>query len=200
MKLELFVDELFGLGQAKGQTVCNIWGVKEYHHLHAQLSLELPRSAWLEHILARVGFEKIHLIELPAIPIECCLGIKASYDALTMALQLEKEGHYREAIAKCRIALEPFFKSEEKTDEKGITRRIPILKAEWQTRLGEATYRWLSDSLTAIKGPTNKAAHLSSTTFDQIDAQMLLAVTTALVAYAAKFEATPQVMTNLLTR
>ena len=60
------------------------------------------------------------------------------------------------------------------------------LKAAWQTRLAQRTYDWLDSSLAAMRQAGNEAAHMSSTSYGQVEAQMLLLVTTALLAYAAK--------------
>lgn len=74
----------------------------------------------------------------------------------------------------------------DKTNDKGAIVKVPMLKAEWQTRLGKATYEWLNGSFAAMKQATNKPHHLSSSNFDQMETQMLIIATTALVAYAIK--------------
>ncbi len=63
-----------------------------------------------------------------------------------------------------------------------------VVEASAETRLGQATYDWLNASFIAVKDPTNRASHPSSTSFGQLDAQMLLTVVTALIAYALKTE------------
>jgi len=95
------------------------------------------------------------------------------------------EGDWQDAIRDCRLALEPFFEKKEVIGPDGKTRDVPILKRSWETRLGNATYDWLNASFGAIKDPGNRATHTIGA-FDEITAQMLLTVTTALVAYAAR--------------
>ena len=125
-------------------------------------------------------------MELPTIPIESCAAVKAAFDALLQAQKLESQGFYNEAVGKCRIALEAFLEIADKADDKGVIKKVPMLKSEWQTRLGERTYHWLNGSIASIKQATNKPLHLSSYHFDQMEAQMLIIVVTALVAYAVK--------------
>jgi hypothetical protein len=111
--------------------------------------------------------------------------MKRAFEALQHAYKLEGQGLYQEAVGQCRFALEPFFEPIEKHDAKG-EKKIQQLKSSWEKRLGKATYDWLNASLSAVKGPMNEAHHVSSTAFGQLEAQMLLAVTTALIAYAVK--------------
>jgi hypothetical protein len=186
LDIELFADELALIGKAGGPPNNAIWGLRAHHRMFRQMNIVVPRATWVERVLSATNFGSIHIIELPVVPIEKCAGLKASFDALMQAQKLESEGYYREAIAKCRIALEPFFEKGHKTDDKGEKKEVPVLKAAWQTRLGKATYEWLNASLVALKQPANQAAHLSSACFDQIETQMFLAVTTAVVAYAIK--------------
>lgn len=160
-----------------------MWGIKDHHTLEAKVPVVIPRSVWLERVLPQTGYGKIHIIELPVVPIEKCANLKASCDALRQAQELHKQGFYDEAVGKCRLALEPLFEENEAKKK--------TLKRSWETRLGKVTYDWLNASFIVLKEPTNKAHHSPATYFDQLDAEMLLAVTTALVAYAAQAEAEP---------
>jgi hypothetical protein len=127
------------------------------------------------------------MIELPRVPIESCAALKDAFDALQQAQRLESQGLYDDAVGKCRVALEPFFELVEKVDPATkVKTRVPILKTSWETKLGKATYDWLSASFRAIKDPANKPHHSPKSYFDQLDAQMVMNVTTALIAYAAQ--------------
>jgi hypothetical protein len=183
LDIDLFADELIEIrGQSNTPAAL---GLREHHHLQARVQVQIPRSRWAEQVLPQLGFGKIHILELPLIPIEKCAEISAAYDALQQAYKLEGQGFYDEAVATCRKALEPFFERVVKADEKG-ERKAFALKASWQTRLGKATYDWLNSSLIAVKQGTDEPHHLSSSRFGQMEAQMLLAVATAIIAYAVK--------------
>ncbi len=191
LDMELMVDELIQIGKTGGYPNSAVCGLAHHRKMWKQIHIEIPRSVWLEKVLSNTQFGRVHIIELPLVPIENRAGLKKSFDALAQAQKLESEGYYQESVGKCRIALEPFFETVEKTDEKGGKKTVPALKAAWQTRLGKATYDWLNASFIALKGPANQAVHLSSTGFDQIETQMFLAVTTAVVAYAIKTQPEP---------
>jgi hypothetical protein len=187
LDFELFCDELFEVARAPVGYPSPIWGIKEHHCLYLKAPVVISRSAWVQNVLPQTGYGKIHIIELPAVPIEKCANLKVSCDALCQAQEFHKQGHYDEAVGKCRLALEPFFEDSEQLAPNGGRKKV--LKRSWETRLGKLTYDWLNASFIALKEPTNKPHHSPASYFDQLDAQMLLAVTTALVAYAAQFEA-----------
>jgi hypothetical protein len=192
LDFELFADELFEVARAPVGYPSPVWGIKDRHCLHLKAHVVIPRSAWVQNVLPQTGYGKILIIELPAVPIEKCAALKAACDALLQAQELYKNGFYHDAVGKCRLALDPFFETVEKIMPEGDKRRVPILKSSWEDRLGKATYIWLNEAFLALKKPMNEVHHPSSSPqFDQLDAQMLLAVTTAVVAYAAQVEAEP---------
>jgi hypothetical protein len=186
LDFELFVDELVEVGRSQNHPNSSVWGLREHHRMFAKVQAEIARSKWAEQVLLQTEFAKIHFLELPAIPIESCAEMKDAFNALQHACKLENQGFYVDAIAKCRIALEPFMEMIEQADGNGGKRRVPILKASWETRLGKATYDWLNSAFIATKQATNQTHHLSSATFGQLEAQMILTVATAVVAYAVK--------------
>ena len=180
LDMELFADELLEVGGMPKRPPA--FGLVRHHHMRTSVQLEIPKSKWVERVLEQSGFGKVHIIELPVIPIESCAEFQAAYSHLQQAFKLESQGFYDEAVATCRKALEPFFERVTQTDG----RKAFALKSSWKTRLGEATYRWLNDSLIAVKQGTDTAHHLSSASFDQMEAQMLLTVATSIIVYAAK--------------
>ena len=183
LDMELFADELIEIRGA--QNAAAALGLREHHHMNSRVQVQIPRSRWVEQMLPQMEFGKVHILELPLIPIEKCAEISAAYNALQHAYKLEGQGFYDEAVATCRKALEPFFERVTKTDEKG-ERKVFQLKSSWQARLGKATYDWLNASFIAIKQGTDEPHHLSSTSFGQLEAQMLLTVATSIIAYAIK--------------
>jgi len=166
-----------------------VWGHVSLQYLRLQEDIVIPRSSWVERVLTGVGYGTIHLIELPAVPIQALAGMSHSFAALKQAQEHHRNGLYDDAVGKCRLALEPFFESVKKTTAEGESRRIPQLKAVWQTRLGSATYDWLNSALIGIKDATNKPHHSPNNHYDQFDSQMIQTITTTLIAYAAKHSA-----------
>lgn len=145
----------------------------------------VPDTQWRDQVFLGLGYGKIIAIELPAIPIESFQGLDHSFKAMSQAQKFFQMGHYDEAVGKCRIALEKFFEVIEVDNSDGTKKKIPILKQSWETRLGQATYIWLNESLVAIKAASNSPHHSPNEHFDRLGAQMLIMVTTALISYAA---------------
>jgi len=162
------------------------WGLRWHQHLTAQLTFTVPRSVWIERVLAQVGHGVVHVVELSAVPIEACKTLQSSYDGLRLAQTLHNQGLYDEAVMKCRIALEPFFDQVPVDATHKDSRRIPKLKPSWEMKLGKATAVWLNDVLVGIKQAANPTAHSSMRHFDQFESQMIQAITTTVIAYAAR--------------
>lgn len=187
LKFEMLVDELLEVSKLPGQHFeRSVFAFIDRHRAIADLRVVFPQSDWVTRFLPNIGYGQTYIIEIPVVPMERINGVKASVEALQRAQELHRKGFYDDAVAKCRIALEPFFEVADKPDDKGGTKKVPILKAAWQTRLGKASYDWLNSAFTATKQATNQSHHLSSSMFGQIETQILLILTTALVAYAVE--------------
>lgn len=150
-----------------------------------EIDFTVPDTQWREHVLPGLGYGKVIAIELPAIAIASFQGLDHSFKAMSQAQKLFQIGHYDDAVAKCRTALEQFFEYVDADRGDGTTKKIPILKKSWETRLGQSAYNWLNESLGAIKDAANKSHHSPNDHFDRLGAQMLIMVTTALISYAA---------------
>lgn len=164
------------------------WGLVNRLDVHLQKEITIPRSAWISRVLPQIGYGTIHLIELPAIPLAAVECYKEAFQALQRAQEHHKQGNFDEAAAACRVALERFFDYPEVTGPDKLTRKVPTLKKSWETKLGQATYEWLNGSLRAVKQATNPPHHAPGPHYDQFEAQMLIMITVAIVAYAAKHD------------
>lgn len=184
LDIDLFADALIELGASSNAP--STLGLRERHQMRASVQVQIPRSRWVEQILRGTEFGKVHILELPVIPIESCAEIQTAFNELQQAYKLESQGFYNEAVAACRKALEPLLERATKPDDKGVMRKFQVLKSSWQVRLGQATYDWLNASLIAVKQGADETHHLSSSSFGQMEAQMLLTVATSLIAYAIK--------------
>lgn len=151
--------------------------------IEARMTLKIPRSVWSENVLPGMGYGQIKVIEIPAGPLAQYEGLQRSFAALEKADQQFKAGFYDDAAAACRVALEPFFEQVPKPDGSGT---MPALKKSWELMMGQATHEWLGKSLNAVKWATNPLHHSPTARFSRLDAQMLIAVVTALVSYAAR--------------
>lgn len=166
-----------------------VWGIGAQDERRLQTQLLISRDVWITQVLPSVGYGVVHILEFSAAPVEACAALEHSFKALKQAQHLHQIGHYDDAVGKCRVALDQFFDYVEKSDQQGekeVVRRVPMLKKAWETKLGAATYAWLDSALGAIKDASNRTHHSPNTHYDQLESQMILAVTTAVVAYAAR--------------
>ncbi|HAP41320.1 MAG TPA: hypothetical protein DCQ94_16420 [Nitrospira sp.] len=160
-------------------------GLLALETLRTSMAIEVKvfKSHWIEHVLPAFGFGSVTVVEFPAVPVEACAAFADSLTALKHAQRFHAEGHYNQAVAQCRLALEPILEA----NDEGKGKR---LKKSWEIRLGASTYAWLKTAVHAVNDRTNKPHH-SNQRFDQLESQMLLAVTTAFVAYIARLERDP---------
>lgn len=163
-----------------------VLGPRYDHPLYATCQFTIPQSTWIERVLPGLGYGKVHLIELPAIPLENTAEWNNAFKALNQAQELHKIGRYDDAAGKCRIALEKLLVESDEKQPDGSTKKTRRLAAHWETRLGKPTLEWLNASLIALKGATNRSHHSAFVHFDQMESQLLLMITTALIAYAAR--------------
>jgi hypothetical protein len=147
--------------------------------------LKIDQSRWIQNILPGLGLDTVKLIEIPLGKIADSPEMQRSIRALDNARDRLKRGVFDDAAMHCRIALEPFFEQVDKPDGGG---KMPQLKKSWETRLGLAAYKWLAESLNAIKLATNPSHHSTTPHFDKFEAEMLVTITSTLVAYAARFD------------
>ncbi|AOS46425.1 hypothetical protein Verru16b_03531 [Lacunisphaera limnophila] len=182
----LVADQLHLLNNHQGPMDPHIWGFRQRHVLYLQQEITISRDAWITRVLPQTGYGSVHVLEFPAIPIENTETLKHSYDALVQAQERHRLGMYDDSVGKCRVALEPFVTLIEEDDGKGGKKKVPKLKPSWQTKLGQATYQWLNDSFNAVRYAGNPNHHSPNAHYDQLESQMILAVTTALVSYALR--------------
>jgi hypothetical protein len=163
-----------------------VWGLRNVHCLSLMEEIQIPQTDWIERVLPGLGYGKVHILEFPATPLDACAALDHSFKALKQAEEKHRLGFYDDAAGKCRLAIEPFFDHEPVDAGHPESRKIPVLKKHWETKLGKATYDWLKTTLGSIKDATNPPHHSPNEHYGQLDSQMILAVTTAVVAYIAR--------------
>jgi hypothetical protein len=178
--------EFQDLRLAGGSFPNETWVIAARHIQFATAHAEFPSSAWVTRVLPSLGYGVVHVIELPAVPLQKNAKFADAFQALEQARDRHAAGLYDDAAAKCRIALEQFFETVEVPDEKERLRKVPRLKKSWETRLGKATYEWLNSDMCAVRFGANPTHHSPHNHFDQLESQLLLAVTVALVTYVAR--------------
>jgi hypothetical protein len=162
------------------------WGLVTSHRLTLQEAVEIPQTHWTERVLPNIGYGNVYIVEFPAAALHACAALEHSYKALQQAEEKHRLGFYDDAVGKCRTAIEPFFDLEPVEPGHSASRRIPVLKKHWETKLGKATYEWLKTALGSIKDASNAPHHSPNAHYSQLDSQMILAITTAVVSYITR--------------
>jgi len=164
----------------------DIWAIAYQKEYFENLRMTCPSNIWIDQVLPGLGYGKIHVVEFPAIPLSNIEVYGDAFTALQQAQNFHQIGLYDLAVGQCRIALDKFF--QHVPDPKRPEKMIPVLNLKWINRLGKATYDWLNEALSAIKSDSNVVHHSPQRHFSQFDSQMMIAITMALVAYAARYE------------
>lgn len=195
LELRMIVDEHKAIPIKLGDEDKTCFQLISSQSLSWREDFEISQSRWIKNVLPGLGYGNIHVMEFPAISIDATVENKHAFDALKQAQVHLHRGDYNDVAAKCRIALEKYFDPNGTLidewgnpilDKDKKPRKGPVLKSEWLTKLGRATYLWLNSMLGGIKVAANPTAHSTTPRFDRLEAQMLLAVTTSVVAYATR--------------
>jgi hypothetical protein len=141
--------------------------------------IEIPSNTWCEKVAPGLGIGLIRVFELPAIPASALKDYDRAYQSLNKAQQRFTLGDYDDAVAECRKALEPLRQHLKKL--KSIDPKV--LPTDYAERVGEATTGWLIAMLDKTHGVASELHHTTQVHFTRLDAQMVLTITTSLVAY-----------------
>lgn len=186
VKLDLWIKLHYEELRAAKPLGAEVWELTTLAFTQLQQEIVISQSDWIAHVLPGVGYGKIHVVEFPAVSLEACAALDHSFKSLKQAEEKLRLGFYDDAVGKCRMALDKCFDQVPVDPSNPHSRRIPVLKSSWETRLGKATYTWLNSTLGAIKSAGNPAHHVPDAHYDQLESQMIIAITTAVVAYAAR--------------
>lgn len=165
-----------------------VWELNTLAFTQLQQEIVISQSDWIAHVLPGVGYGKVHVVEFPAVSLEACAALDHSFRSLRQAEEKHRLGFYDDAVGKCRVALDKFFDYMSVDPSHPESRKIPVLKSSWETKLGKATYTWLNNTLGAVKDASNQTHHSPNAHFDQLESQMIIAITTAVVAYVARIQ------------
>jgi len=151
----------------------------------------IEQSHWVNKVLGQMGHHTYKLVELPiannVIPAEYEVSLAEFEEARKYFLN----GDYDKTVAHCRAALDPF----------GGRTNLPKLKEfvksksefEWATKVTEATEEWLDKVIKATSAFTSKTHHAPSIGhFSRTEAEIVLMITTGIVAYIGKIEYKPE--------
>ena len=186
LKLQLWIDLHIDEHRPMKVLGGEVWCLEDLSVALLRQDIEISQSDWINKVLPGLGYGKVHVVEFPAASLESCQALDHSFQSLKQAQERHRLGFYDDAVGKCRTALEKFFDYERVDPTHQDSRKIPVLKKSWEKKLGKATYDWLNSTLGAVKDASNPAHHSPSSHYDQLESQMILAITTAAIAYVAR--------------
>lgn len=154
-----------------------------------QAGLLLPQSVWVNQVLNGSGYGQVKVVELPVLERSEHPGLEKSYQALDQALDYYRRGDYDTAVRDCRIALEAHWQRLKEKRRPDGTPGKSKLAEEWAEVVGASTVKWLQEVLGASWQATHKRHHSpNSGHYSRQDAQMIIAVTTAVLSYIARID------------
>jgi len=147
------------------------------------VDFQIAQSNWVKNLLPQMGHQSFRLIELPTASQIISAEYATSLKELDEARKYFLNGDYDKTVAHCRSALDPF---KPKKDE---IKKYVSSKSEfaWAKDVMEATDEWLLKLVKSTSHFTSKPHHIPSTGhFDRMDAEIIMMVTTAIIAYIGK--------------
>jgi hypothetical protein len=149
------------------------------------LNFQIEQSHWIKNILPQLGHDSFRIIELPGANCLIPEEYSKSLNELEEAKKYFLNGDYDKTVAHCRSALDP-FKSKRGEIKSFITSKSEFA---WANEVMESTDNWLNELVKATSHFTSKAHHIPSVGhFGRRDAEIIMMVTTAIIAYVGKIE------------
>lgn len=150
----------------------------------------IEQSVWVTKILPKLGHNSYKLIELPAtnqlIPEEYELSL-AEFEEARRFFMI---GEYDKTVAHCRAALDPFKKPQFENLKTFVQSKSEY---DWANTVLHSTEEWLEKIIKATSSFTSKTHHAPSVGhFSRVEAEIVLMVTTAIIAYIGKIEYKPE--------
>lgn len=155
------------------------------------LTLDIPQSYWIKNVLPGLGYGKIKLIEIP-IPEKIIPNtFQKALKELEASQEYFVEGDYNKAVGHCRSAIQ-LIPETLTVDLSSIAKpsfndRVKkFLSQHLSTVLTDSKRKYLETIINATWKLSSITHHPSNAVFFRSDAQAVMLVTTALLAYVGK--------------
>jgi len=151
------------------------------------VAFQVEQSQWVNKVLPQMGHGSYKLIELPAINQIIPEEYKISLGEFEEARKYFLNGDYDKTVAHCRAALDPF------SGKTNLPKLKEFVKSKsefaWATSVLESTEEWLEKVIKATSSFTSKTHHAPSIGhFSRTEAEIVLMITTGIIAYIGKIE------------
>lgn len=152
---------------------------------HATFTIE--QSAWVNKMLPNLGYNRIRLMEIPNYSTIIPEDYAKSISEFDQAQDYFLKGDYDKTVSHCRVALDPFKANKNLDKLKEYLKSQSEIK--WAKAIIDATETWLDVLLKETYQFTSKTHHIPSTGhFSRIEAEIILLITTSIVAYIGTLE------------
>lgn len=188
--IQIATYEAITLTNAKGERYEKLF-VTGFETGQGNAQFTIEQSYWVNKVLGQMGHNTYKLVELPVINNIIPAEYEISLGEFEEARKYFLNGDYDKTVAHCRAALDPF----------GGRTNLPKLKEfvksksefEWATKVTEATEEWLDKIIKATSAFTSKTHHAPSIGhFSRTEAEIVLMITTGIIAYIGKIEYKPE--------
>lgn len=182
IQVGIYTDSFYG-GQKDSR-----FFISSYETVRANASFKIEQSHWTNNILPNLGHSSYKLIELPLfndiIPKEYSISIAE----LEQAQKYFINGDYDKTVSHCRAAIDPFYSNKVE-----FAKLKEFVKSksefEWANKVLNATEEWLDKIIKATASFSSKTHHAPSMGhFSRTEAEIVLMITTGIIAYIGKIE------------
>lgn len=164
--------------------------IEQFETNFFSMTVNVPRSTWIDKVLPGLGYGKIHLVEVPT-------AQKAIGDTITRAMEDFQhaqeqmlQGDYNNVLGYCRDALERLSNARKYEGEKenpSFSEKIEFLLTVLPGAPTGVRRTHLARLLKDLYGLTSMPEHPSPPHFTRDDAEMAILNTIAVLSYMGKF-------------
>lgn len=173
--------------------------IEQFETNFFSMTVNVPRSIWIDRVLPGLGYGKIHLVEIPT-P-EKAIGdtIARAVEDFQHAQEQMLQGDYNHVLGYCRDALERLSNARRYDGEKdnpSFADKIDFLLTVLPGAPTGARRTHLARLLKDLYGLTSMPEHPSPPHFTRDDAEMAILNTIAVLSYMGKLLAREQEASN----
>jgi hypothetical protein len=164
--------------------------IEQFETNFFSMTVNVPRSIWIDRVLPGLGYGKIHLVEVPTPEKAIGETIARAVEDFQHAQEQMLQGEYNNVLGYCRDALERLSNAIRYGGEKetpSFAEKIDYLLTVLPGTPTGARRTHLARLLKDLYGLTSMPEHPSPPHFTRDDAEMAILNTIAVLSYMGKF-------------
>ncbi len=173
--------------------------IEQFETNFFSMTVNVPRSTWIDKVLPGLGYGKIHLVEVPTPEKAIGETIARAVEDFQRAQEQMLQGDYNNVLGYCRDALERLSNARKYGGEKenpSFAEKIDYLLTVLPGTPTGARRTHLARLLKDLYGLTSMPEHPSPPHFTRDDAEMAILNTIAVLSYMGKFLSREQEASN----